>query len=148
MNTTTPVASFTGRSIVIASAWYDLIVTVAFATPWTAKLFLASLATMHAGLGIGGAQLPAFEPMHLFFIGLLGSTVTMWSVIRILRPSAFFGRADGFNRLAFSSWMVWALAHGASHILGVFLVVEFSWGVVQLTRVSEAAVASRMVANL
>lgn len=83
--------------------------------------------------------MPAFAPAHLFFVGLLGSTVTMWSVIRLLRPSAFLGRVDGVNRLAFSAWMVWALANGASHLLAVFLVAELSWGIVQLTRVKEGA---------
>ncbi len=137
MKPTTHVVRFPGRSIVLASAWYDLAVTVAFATPWTATLFLASLKTVQASLGVGGDPLPDFEPAHLFFVGLLGSTVTMWSVIRLLRPSAFLGRADGVNRLAFSAWMVWALANGASHLLAVFLVVELAWGILQLTRVKE-----------
>ncbi len=87
--------------------------------------------------------MPAFSPTHLFFVGLLGSTVTMWSVLRLLRPSAFFGRADGLNRLAFSAWMVWALAHGAGHLLAVFLVAELSWGILQLTRVKEAEPEAR-----
>ncbi len=133
----TPIRSFRGRSIVVASAWYDLIVTVALATPWTAKIFLSSLASIQSGLGLGGDPLPVFEPEHLFFAGLLGTTVTMWSVIRLMRPSAFLGRADGINRLGFSAWMVWALANGASHVLVLLLVVELSWGVLQLTRVSE-----------
>lgn len=137
MNPTTRVVRFPGRSIVLASAWYDLVVTVAFATPWTATLFLASLKTVQASLGLGGDPLPAFEPAHLFFVGLLGSAVTMWSVIRLMRPSAFLGRVDGLNRLAFSAWMVWALAHGASHLLAVFLVAELSWGLLQLTWVKE-----------
>jgi hypothetical protein len=136
MSTTIPLVRFPGRRLVLASAWYDLLVTVPFAAPWTAKLFLSSLSALHAALGVGGAPMPAFEPTHLFFLGLLGSTVTMWSVIRLIRPSAFLGRADGFNRLAFSAWMVWALAQGASHLLAGFLVAELSWGVLQLSVLS------------
>ncbi|MCX5745663.1 MAG: hypothetical protein NT062_24570 [Proteobacteria bacterium] len=83
--------------------------------------------------------MPEFLPTQLFFVGLLGVVVTTWSVLRLLRPSAFFGRADGYTRLAFSAWMVWALAHGASHLLVGLLVVELAFGVAQLTRVKAAA---------
>lgn len=137
MNAHAPSLRFPGRRIVLASAVYDLLVTTPFATPWSALWLLSSLAAVQRALGLGGDPLPAFLPAHLFFVGLLGSVVTTWGLLRLLRPSAWFGKADGYTRLVFSAWMLWALAHGASHLLIGLLVVEFGLGVLQLTRVRE-----------
>lgn len=137
MNDSEALSSFPGRSIVIASALYDLLVTTPLATPWSAVWMLSTLASVQRGLGLGGEALPEFLPAHLFFVGLLGSVVTTWSVLRLLRPSPWFGKADGYTRLTFSAWMVWALAHGASHLLIGLVIVEATFGILQLTRVRE-----------
>ena len=120
------------RRLVVASAVYDMILTTVFATPWTAQAMLSLLQTVHDRAGLGGAPLPSFSPTHLFFVGLLGCVVTAWSIARVRWPTPQLGFADGINRLAFSAWMVWALAMGASHLLVGLLVLEVAWGIAQI----------------
>ena len=115
------------RRVVLASALYDLVVTVPFATPWTAAVALAGVQQLHHALSLGGDPLPAFTPTHLFFVTLFGTIVTLWSVVRILRPTAFHGAADTVGRALFSTWMMVALAQGATQALVGFLVLELAW---------------------
>lgn len=131
MNNTT---AFPGRRLVVASALYDIAMTTVFATPWSASAMLSLFRTLHVTAGFGGAPLPAFSPMHLFFLGLLGSVVTTWSVVRVIWPSPQLGFADGLTRVAFSLWMVWALAMGATQLLVGILVVEAAFGAAQLAK--------------
>lgn len=122
----------TARRVVVASAVYDLVVTAPFALAGGSAFVLELMRSVHTKLALPGAQLPAFAPTHVFFVGLLGSVVTMWSVARLLRPSPFLGVIDGITRLLFSGWMVWGLAHGESFLLAGFLVPELSFGLLQL----------------
>ncbi|WP_375755572.1 hypothetical protein [Corallococcus exercitus] len=115
------------RRVVFASALYDFVVTVPFATPWTAELVLSNLQALHQALGPGGEPLPAFTPTHLFFVALFGSIVTLWSVVRLVHPTAFNGAIDTAGRALFSSWMAWALTQGATRMLVGFLVLELAW---------------------
>ncbi|RKH03874.1 hypothetical protein D7X74_35870 [Corallococcus sp. CA047B] len=115
------------RRVVLASALYDLVVTLPFATPWTADVVLSGIRQVHHALSVGGEALPVFTPTHLFFVALFGTIVSLWSVVRILRPSAFHGAFDTVGRALFSSWMVFVLAHGATRVLVVFLVLELAW---------------------
>ena len=129
------------RRLVRGSAWYDLIVMVAFVTPW-------SFAVMHSGLaGVSQAfdlpgELPAFEPMHMLMANLLGSIVCVWAVLRIRDPQQLFGRYDAAGRFLFSAWQLYALLHGASSLLVVFLFFELAWGVAQVLPVREHSRAS------
>ena len=122
------------RKIVLGSAIYDLLMTAPFATPW-------SFAWVHAQLDginqqLGGAALPAFAPFHVLFTCLLGSVVVMWSLLRLTDPQRRFGRFDGFARLMFSTWMIWALVVTGAPLLWLFIVPEVTWGVVQWLPVS------------
>jgi len=128
---TVPTSAGTVRRVVRASAWYDLVVTAGFATPWTAALALGTVADVHRGLGLDGV-LPVIEdPFTMLFANLLGSIVVVWSVIRLLRPTALLGAGDTVGRLLFSAWFAWALVEGASAVLVGFLVLEIGWGLVQ-----------------
>jgi hypothetical protein len=123
------------RKIVFGSAIYDLLMTAPFATPW-------SFAWVHAQLDginqqLGGAALPGFAPFHVLFTSLLGSVVVMWSLLRLTDPQRRFGRFDGFARLMFSTWMIWALAVTGAPLLWLFIVPELAWGVVQWLPVSK-----------
>ncbi|TSC23146.1 hypothetical protein [Corallococcus sp. Z5C101001] len=122
----TPDASLL-RRVVLASALYDFVVTVPFATPWTAEVVLAQVRSAHHALSLGGEPLPAFTPTHLFFVALFGTIVTLWSVVRLFQPTAFNGAADTAGRALFSSWMVWALTQGATQVLLGFLALELAW---------------------
>ncbi|MBX8496068.1 hypothetical protein [Pseudomonas cichorii] len=119
------------RQVVRASAWYDLIVTAAFATPWTFMALHGMLSTLSQQWGLPG-ELPAFEPMHMLMANLLGSIVCVWAVLRIRNPQPVFGRYDAAGRLLFAAWQGYALIHGASSLLIGILVMELVWAVVQL----------------
>lgn len=121
----------TVRRVVRASAFYDLIVTAAFATPWTAAIALGTVTDVHHSLGLDGALPQVEDPFTMLFANLLGSIVVVWSVIRLLRPTALLGAGDTVGRLLFSAWFAWALVEGASPVLVGFLVVEVGWGLVQ-----------------
>ena len=117
------------RRLVRASAVYDVLMTGAFATPWSLLLLREQLSTVNVRLG--GAPLPVFEPFHLLTGGLLGSVVLVWSVLRIVDPQPRFGRYDAAARYLFSLWMGWALLVTGEPVLWLFIVPELAWGVAQ-----------------
>lgn len=119
------------RRLVRAGGWYDLLVTAAFVTPWSFMALHGLLQALHQGLGLPGA-LPPFEPMHLLLANLMGSIVCVWSVLRIRDPQAVFGRYDGAGRVLFSTWQIYALMHGATPLIAIFLFFELAWAVAQL----------------
>lgn len=120
------------RKIVRASALYDWIVTAPFAFPMIVGLHISLLTRLHQFLGLTG-NIPAFEPLHLFFINLMGSIVIVWSTLRILRPDPLLGLYDGFARVLFSAWMYYYLTvWGVTGLLWFLVVPESLWGVVQL----------------
>ena len=119
----------TYRRVVQASALYDLLVTAALATPWTLPLAHSLMSSLN--MQLGGAPLPVFESFHMFIGGLLGSIVTVWSLLRLRAPSLLLGRHDGAARFLFSGWMAWTLAQTGAPMLWLLLVPEFLWGVAQ-----------------
>ncbi|MFD7320999.1 hypothetical protein ACFV9D_07880 [Streptomyces sp. NPDC059875] len=116
--------------LVRASAWYDLVVTAGFVTPWTYVLVHDALSSAGRALGLGG--MPELEPMQVLYANLMGSVVVVWAVLRIVRPIALHGLLDGVARALFAAWQTYALAHGATRVLWLFLAVEVAFGVVQL----------------
>ncbi len=127
------------RNVVRGSAWYDLVVTAAFATPWSFALVHGML----SALNLPG-ELPAFQPVHMLMANLLGSVVCVWAVLRIRDPQARYGRYDAVARFLFAAWQGYALLHGASSILIVFLVFELAWGVAQVLPVRASSLASQL----
>ncbi|WP_426070530.1 hypothetical protein [Janthinobacterium sp. DSP2-3-3] len=117
------------RRLVRASAIYDVLMTAAFATPWTFLLLREHLSTLNVRLG--GVPLPLFVPFHLLISSLLGSVVMVWSVLRIIDPQPRFGRYDAAARYLFSTWMAWALLVTGQPVLWLFIVPELAWGLVQ-----------------
>ena len=119
------------RRLVQGSAWYDLIVTAAFVTPWSFAALHGLLLGISQALSLPG-ELSPFEPVHMLMANLLGSIVCVWAVLRIRDPQRVFGRYDAVARFLFSAWQAYALAHGASSMLVVFLIFEMAWGVAQV----------------
>ncbi|WP_285419970.1 hypothetical protein [Pseudomonas sp. efr-133-TYG-5] len=119
------------RNVVRGSAWYDLIVTAAFATPWSFAAVHAALTALSQALALPG-ELPPFAPVHMLMANLLGSVVCVWALLRIRHPQARYGRYDALARFLFATWQAYALVHGASSLLVVFLVFELAWGIAQL----------------
>lgn len=116
--------------VVRTSAWYDLVVTTAFATPWTYALVHRALSSLGSALGLG--VLPALDPVQTMYANLLGSVVVVWALLRIVKPLAAHGLFDGVARALFALWQAYALAQGATGVLWLFLVVEVALGVAQL----------------
>ncbi|MGW3108233.1 hypothetical protein [Streptomyces sp. NPDC001100] len=110
--------------VVRASAWYDLVVTAGFATPWTYALVHDALSTLGA--------LPEADPIQTLYANLLGSVVVVWAVLRLVRPLVLHGLLDGVARVLFTAWQGYALAQGAPRFLWLFLGVEAVFGVLQL----------------
>jgi len=118
------------RRIFLASAWYDLVVTAVFATPWTLALLYALFATIHRALGISPMQ--PLPPEGVLYANFLGSVVIVWAVLRLRSGLVWMARYDAAARLMFSAAMIHALINGASPLLWGFLVIELTFGILQL----------------
>ncbi|GAT74217.1 hypothetical protein [Microbacterium hydrocarbonoxydans] len=117
----------------LAGAVYDLVVTVGFATPFTAPVLLGATRWIHDALGLPGARLPEFDAAAVMFVSLFGTVVTMWAIARILRPAPVLIAIDTAGRAAFALWMTWALLNGQSTTVVVFLIGEVLWLVLQFS---------------
>ncbi len=149
--TITPLSSPTGASLgarimrstrPVRAGWagglYDIVVTGGFATPFTAAFILGLLASIHEAIGLPGEPMPAFDTSHLLFVTLFGVVVTMWGVVRVLRPIALFITIDTVGRAVFATWFIWALLAGHSPVVVAFLALELLLLVVQGLGVREA----------
>ena len=110
--------------LVRASAIYDLLATAAFATPWTFGLVHSFLSSV--------SPLPAFEPLHVLFANLLGTIVIVWSVLRVLRPTAELGLYDSVARALFFVWQLYyLLAMNGSPVVWSFAFFELAFCLTQ-----------------
>lgn len=116
--------------IVRASAWYDLVITAGFATPWTYMLLHDMLSALGDSLGLGA--LPPLNPTMTLYANLMGSVVVIWSLLRLFKTLPVHGLYDGAARILFAMWQAYALSQGATRLLWIFLAVEVTFGVVQL----------------
>lgn len=119
------------RTIVRAGGIYDLVVTIGFATPFTAMLSLDMVLGAGRMMGLE-ATTPAFGPLHMLFVNLMGSLVVVWSLLRITYPTQTLGRFDAMARGLFAVWLLWAVAGGAPAIILAFVIFEFAFGVAQV----------------
>lgn len=127
--------------IVRASAWYDIVSTIGFATPWTFALTLAGLNAVSGLLGIT-AQFPAFMPEHMLMANLMGSLVMVWAVLRLRDTRVLYGRYDLAARILFATWLLYALAQGGHPIIWGFVVMEVVFGIAQALPVSAAGTSN------
>jgi hypothetical protein len=116
--------------IVRASAWYDILATAAFTTPWTLAAFLRALNAM--AVTMGTTPVPPFDPVHTLFANLLGSVVLVWAAVRLWRTVPAYGLFDGIARVLFALWEGVALYYGATPLILPFLAVELAFGAAQL----------------
>lgn len=107
------------RRLVKGSAWYDLIVTAAFVTPWSFAALHGVLLSVSQAFNLPG-ELPPFEPMHMLMANLLGSIVCVWAVLRIRDPQQVYGRYDAVGRFLFSAAAVCLGPRGEFVIGGFF----------------------------
>ena len=120
----------TYRRIFLASAWYDLAVTAVFATPWTLALLYALFATIHSALGLSPLQ--SLPPEGVLYANFFGSVVIVWATLRLRSGLVWLARYDAAARFMFSAAMIHALTSGASPLLWGFLVIELTFGILQL----------------
>ncbi|MFJ5307593.1 hypothetical protein [Streptomyces sp. NPDC088350] len=128
--------------VVRASAWYDLVVTAGFATPWTYALVHDALSSLGRAWGLG--VLPGLDPVQTLYANLMGSVVVVWAVLRLVRPLALHGLLDGAARILFTTWQAYALVQGAPRFLWLFLGVEAVFAVLQLVPWVSVGNRSRM----
>lgn len=122
--------------IMRASAAYDLIVSLPFATPWTLPLVHTVLVWLGGALGLPG-QLPPIDPMSMLLGNLMGSVVVVWSVARLRLGLAVLGRYDAVARFLFAAWQINALLNGLSLAILPLLIIEIAFGIVQLLPISK-----------
>lgn len=130
------------RTIVRASAIYDLIATAGFATPWTVAPTLALVFGAGQAIGLGSAQ-ASFDPVQMLFANLMGSAVLVWALARLAFPTQALGRFDALSRALFAVWEFWAVWHGAPKIIVGFIVAEIAFGVAELLPVRPQAQPAR-----
>ncbi|MFD9389546.1 hypothetical protein ACFWBB_02030 [Streptomyces sp. NPDC060000] len=116
--------------VVRASAWYDLVVTAGFATPWTFALVHDALSSWSRAWGLG--SFPGLDPVQTLFANLMGSVVVVWALLRLVGTLPVHGLYDGAARVLFSAWLTYAATHGAPGVLWLFLAAEAAFGVAQL----------------
>ena len=127
----------TYHTIVRYSAVYDILATLPFAIPIFASFYLSQLGSIQSALGFSGI-IPNFEPLHLFFINLLGAIVMVWSAYRIRHTQSILGFYDGIARFLFAGLMLFYLVnYQVAGIVWLFFVPELSWGIIQIVGYSK-----------
>lgn len=122
--------------LVRLSAWYDLVVTAGFATPWSFMLLHGMLSTAAHQSGLPG-DLPPFDAAHVLMANLLGSVVVVWSLLRLRATLVVHGRYDALARLLFAAWQLVAVAHGATWLILGFTLFELAFGIAQLLPIAQ-----------
>jgi hypothetical protein len=116
--------------IVRVSAFYDLIVTAGFMTPWTASLVFAAFAALSDALALD-RPVPTLDITAMLLANLLGSVVVVWSLLRLMHPSRSIGLYDALARILFAIWQLFAVAHGASFLILGFTCFEVGFAIAQ-----------------
>lgn len=120
------------RRIIFWGAAYDVLVTAAFATPWTAAPLLRLLSQLHAQWGLAGTALPMVDPVSMIFVNFSGTLVLMWGGLRLFRPNLLNGAIDSAGRLAVALWIFLAVQAGATAISLPLLFGELIWFTLQV----------------
>lgn len=132
------------HSIVKASAWFDLLVTLPFITPWTMDILYSILRHQHHYWQFAG-QMHDLNTANYLFANLMGSVIFVWSLLRILRPDVVTGRLDAVARYLFCLWQLYAWQHGFSSLILIFTFFELSFGIAQSLPVRRNASSSEPV---
>jgi len=113
-------------------AWVDSSVTYTLALPFVAPGFLRLLYRINGWMG-GAAIVPAFEPIQWFFVCLSGAMVSLWVIVRLLRPLGIFAVIDGYGRIWVSALILYfVILEGAPQVLLLFVGTEMAGAIAQL----------------
>ncbi len=130
--------------IMRASAWYDLVVTAGFATPWSFLLIFGILTGLHETMGVPGV-FPQPDHTHILFANLLGCVVSVWAVMRLMVNQVIMGRGDMVARFSFATWQIYAVVSGASYLILAFTVAEILFGILQALPVKDTSEEKTLV---
>lgn len=78
-------------------------------------------------------------PEGVLYANFFGAVVITWAVLRLRSGMVWMARYDAATRFMFSAAMIHALASGASPLLWGFLVIELTFGILQLLPYERAA---------
>ncbi len=113
-------------------AWLDSAVTWSLALPPMAPKFIGFLYWLNGLIG-GTATAPVFEPIHILFVSLTGSLVSVWVIARLLNPAGVLAVVDGWGRLWVGATIVWIIvAMGGPPVLWMFVFTEWIGAFAQL----------------
>jgi len=135
METTLSQIPSVSRRIIFWGAMYDVLVTAAFATPWTAAPLLQFLSHLHMQLGLAGTALLTVDPVSMIFINFSGTLVSMWGGLRLFRPTLLHGAIDSAGRLAVALWIFLAVQTGATTISLPLAFGELVWFMLQVSAI-------------
>ena len=138
MQTTSSQIPSISRRVIFWGAAYDILVTAAFATPWTAAPLLRFLSELHVQLGLAGTALAVVDPVSMIFINFSGTLVLMWGGLRLFRPTLLHGAIDSAGRLAVALWIFLAVRTGATTISLPLLIGELVWFTLQAGAIAYA----------
>lgn len=128
--------------IVRTSAWYDLVATAGFMTPWSFALVFSWLQQLSKTLG-SSDSLPTFNTTHILMVNMLGCIVVIWSLLRLRHTSPLLGKYDCVSRFMFAACQIYALKHGGPPVIGIFLFFELLFGILQALPITEDSTASK-----
>lgn len=113
-------------------ALLDTAVTWSLAIPVMVPYFIGFIYTLNGWLG-GTPEPPEFAPIHMLFVCLTGSLVSIWVVARLLHPIGLFGVIDAWGRLWISLVLIWLIVgYDAPRVLWIFVFTEMAGTVGQL----------------
>ncbi len=97
---------------------------IALALPVTAQLFLGVIYWLNGLMGFDHVM-PAFAPIHMFFVNLSGILVAVWAFARLLNPTGLLGLIDAIGRSAVAMLIVWfIIIEDAPPALWLFVATE------------------------
>lgn len=123
------------------SAWYDLLATGAFLTPWSMHWLVSQLSELSLRLGLGQPA-PLQDPVHMVLANLLGSVVVVWALLRLRHTRIEHGAYDAIARGLFAVWQVVAVINGATPLILLFTLMEILFGIAQAVPLLSAAGSS------
>lgn len=113
-------------------AWLDTAVTWMLSIPPLAPKFIAGIYWLNGLLGGTGTP-PVFEPIHIVFLSLTGSLVSVWVLARLLNPVGLMSVIDGWGRLWIGATLIWIIvAMGGPPVLWCFVFTEWIGAFAQL----------------
>jgi hypothetical protein len=120
--------------VIRACAAFDLVVTGAFALPFSAPAFVRLIYALDGALG-GSFEAPALPGIGWFFVNLAGALGVLWALVRLARPEPWLARADALGRCGVAALIAGYVVAGAvPRALLAFVATELGGAAAQVRR--------------